>query len=531
MCAAVDGTNNNGEGKIDADNNFEEWLKSQKVSNSLITKIKEFGMDSIEMLREIDTNDAEQMKNIGNEMNLTSIERIKFKVIVKNIPRHKLNTVIDPKEREAILEMEKKLKAIKTSMTNLDGAKKEVQNETEKCCQLITATYEEIVNKVIARKEILLQEAKAISNKKFVSLEKAYEEMKANSVIATTHIDSCYEAINKRIDLTAIDQRKENILKVAKIVNVMNIIDKNNVLIKDCNIDFNCNVNTITDVINKSGNFLSVPCPILLAIENKFGKVKLKWKLQGVDEEVGNKINKLKVEWSDTEIKLEDNNNFDELKVDWNFNKIFEVNNISNEQNETEIILKNKGNYLFRLQCMIDDTVSKVSNVKSISFDHIFRWTHTYTAEATLEENGTRVKSKTKNCSWVSTTSSTGWNSGKYCWKIRLNDGYNDHRCDGVGVTTDYAGASKPVWLRDLGKSLWYSASGTCIYKGKTKAKTGVDRWNPGDIMTVMLDCDAWKITFHLNDKDLGTYELEPNQTYYPALNMCGCEGYDLQLI
>ncbi len=43
------------------------------------------------MLREIDANDAEQMKNIANEMSLTSIERIKFKVIVKNIPRQKLN--------------------------------------------------------------------------------------------------------------------------------------------------------------------------------------------------------------------------------------------------------------------------------------------------------------------------------------------------------------------------------------------------------------------------------------------------------
>eukprot|EP01083_Nonionella_stella_P164437 544205_1 len=536
MAAPVQNTNDKGEGCVDPNTNFEQWLQSMKASASLISKMKQFGMDSMEMLEEIDATDKDELKNLANEMGLSTSERIKFQVVIKKVPRQTLNNVIYPEERKAILEMESTLKAIEQSMESIDDTKKKIASEGTKCAKLMTSIYDDIISKVVARRESLLVEFKRISDAKLADLDRAYEQMKSNSVIASSHISSCYVAVNKQVNLNTIDQRKDNILNVAQTVSKMDIVDAKNPLIKNYKIEFSCDTEKIIKWINNAGLFATVPVPILVSLKptDSDDGANIKWKLDNVEDEMRNRVNKIKVEWSVTEIK--DDDNYDDIKVDWTHHQVIDVNNINNDNNDMKVTLKKKGNYLFRMQCMIHDTGSEYSNVKSVIIkpetpvvQARFRFTTTSANGATISENGTRVESKGSGCYWISVTSSTGWNTGKHSWKVKCNARYG-HNCDSVGVCTNYAGAKNTVELKTLGKSIYYYSGTPSIYKNGVDVKEVV-QWKAGDIITVILDCDWWEITFLSNNTDLGTYDLDPNEKYYPALGMCGCAGYDFKLL
>ena len=102
----VKNDNDRTDSNIDPENNFEEWLKSMKISGKIIKKLKKFDLDSMyaisavyivcvyifhglysECLQEIDRNDYQMVKEIASEMKLSSIELIKFKLILKYIPQ------------------------------------------------------------------------------------------------------------------------------------------------------------------------------------------------------------------------------------------------------------------------------------------------------------------------------------------------------------------------------------------------------------------------------------------------------------
>eukprot|EP00483_Globobulimina_turgida_P008623 UN08641 len=92
---------------------------------------------------------------------------------------------------------------------------------------------------------------------------------------------------------------------------------------------------------------------------------------------------------------------------------------------------------------MIDDRQSGSSNIKLLSIlttPARFIWDNTHASGAIISANGTRVKSIGSGCPWISVTSNTGWNSGRHIWKVKCHT-LHDHGCDGVGVTTDSAGA------------------------------------------------------------------------------------------
>ena len=173
--------------------------------------------------------------------------------------------------------------------------------------------------------------------------------------------------MKKKADLSAIDQRKDNILKVAKIVENMEIIDVNNPLVAKSNIGFHCKPKIVFDVLNKTGDCMRIPTPILASIEPGYGAVKLKWKLNNEPQEKRDKIKKLKIEWciNNEELKDEDNESYEDLELVWNCNKIVNVKNVTNDNNEVSVGGFRKGVYLFRLQCIISDYPSKVSNIKS----------------------------------------------------------------------------------------------------------------------------------------------------------------------
>eukprot|EP01084_Bolivina_argentea_P302456 522055_1 len=225
-------------------------------------------------------------------------------------------------------------------MTNINDTKKKIENEVAKCTKSISTSYDMLVDQLTKQKEALSIQLKKIADQKLNELQKRHELMKKNSLATTTHINYCRSAINKKIDLMAIDQRKEHILKRGKTVQDFEITDQNNALITNCNINFFADTDKVTTAIKQFGHFKSIPVPILISLQSKCGVLNIKWKLENNDmDSKENEINKIKVEW--TEIGNNDDEKLDDLKLDWN-NKIFNVNNIHNDNNEVNIKLNKK---------------------------------------------------------------------------------------------------------------------------------------------------------------------------------------------
>ena len=232
--------------------------------------------------------------------------------------------------------------------------------------------------------------------------------------------------INQKVDLNQLDQRKENVLNIANTVESMEVITSDDPLITDYQIPFNFDAQSIIKLINESGHFKAAPTPILetVTVDSSKGDVKIRWKLDNVQAETRNKVNRLKVEWSrcSVESKHQDDDNVDDAKVEWN-DKVIDVGDVRNDGNVVDIGKYEVGKYLVRAQCMTNDKASMYSNIKSFLITErqaIFKWTNKTKNGANITENGTRV---TTNGSghWTAVTSSTGWNSGKWFWRIKLN--------------------------------------------------------------------------------------------------------------
>eukprot|EP01084_Bolivina_argentea_P261455 441841_1 len=159
-----------------------------------------------------------------------------------------------------------------------------------------------------------------------------------------------------------------------------------------------------------------------------------------------------------------------------------------------------------------------------------FAFSVTDTNHAKITENGTRIQALGKGCPYVRVSSSIGWDKGIHQWKVTSNGsgpGYNV-----VGVVTDYSAASKhDQEMGSWGKCLYYSGCNSSICKTGGKKVVNVEKWSTGDKITITLDCIEWKVTFHKNNKLVGTYELEDkNEKYYPCIQMCGCKGHDYKV-
>ena len=323
--------------------------------------------------------------------------------------------------------------------------------------------------------------------------------------------------------MQALDERKQFILNQKKIVEEMKVIERDNPLITNSNIAFICDEQDVLDAVQECGQLMTVPVPILRCRQS-FGDVEVKWKLDDIARERPESPDKVKVEWTETKTD------------DWKFEKVVDIFARSSEAGSIQVAHHelDPGNYLFRARCIINDQMSKPSNIRSVSIAERqadFRWTNRTKNTIQFSENGTRVKMTTGGgCNWRCVTSSTGWNSGKYIWRIRLNA--RECRYDGVGVTGEYAGASTNGCLYSYARSICCYAGDRYVYMHGNKAIGGpVKQWKPGDIMKVYLDCDAWKVAFILNGEHLKTIQLDVNRTYHPALSMCSCKGYDFKLL
>merc|ERR1712228_296203 len=59
-----------------------------------------------------------------------------------------------------------------------------------------------------------------------------------------------------------------------------------------------------------------------------------------------------------------------------------------------------------------------------------------------------------------------------------------------------------------------------------------MEKIQEGDLITVKLDCDEWKISFLTNNIEMGTlHYVEKNQDNHPMIYSCGCAPTKYKLI
>eukprot|EP01084_Bolivina_argentea_P224129 379064_1 len=122
---------------------------------------------------------------------------------------------------------------------------------------------------------------------------------------------------------------------------------------------------------------------------------------------------------------------------------------------------------------MINDKGSKYSNIKSVLIKDIikakFQFTNYNNAIVTISENGTRIKTdKGYGCAWTAITSKTGWNSGKYVWKVKCIATKGSHGCDMIGVVTGFD-TSPP--LHSMGSGVHYYYNSIRTYNGAKQSQ------------------------------------------------------------
>ena len=171
-------------------------------------------------------------------------------------------------------------------------------------------------------------------------------------------------------------------------------------------------------------------------------------------------------------------------------------------------------------------------------FDTKIKWTHSYPEYATISQDGSRLighidSNYMNDAYYVSATSDTGWRNGICQWSVQLvKRGKSSGAQEEIGVVTDYQSAiMKNKTLYNLGYHLYYDSNNRAIFRDRQKLKDVGTIWNEGDIMVINVDCNKWKMSFFLNDQNLGTFKLTRKKKYYPAISIPAVNGYELKLL
>ncbi len=60
----------------------------------------------------------------------------------------------------------------------------------------------------------------------------------------------------------------------------------------------------------------------------------------------------------------------------------------------------------------------------------------------------------------------------------------------------------------------------------------GTSGWGVGEVVTIVLDCDKWRMVFWKHETLLAAIDVEKDKTYYPTLGCCPCSDQsDFKLV
>eukprot|EP01084_Bolivina_argentea_P308495 533460_1 len=164
------------------------------------------------------------------------------------------------------------------------------------------------------------------------------------------------------------------------------------------------------------------------------------------------------------------------------------------------------------------------------------KWSYTASGYAEIYR-GKRLKCISNGGKWIAASSHVSWKKSGKCskhrFKVKLVKRPSAYKAaEQIGVITDYRGTTKAnMNLNKLGYNLYYYSYNRTIYhNGNEIEKVNVE-WKEGDVMALALDYTKWTLSFVLNKCVLGTFDLTPNRTYYPALSMMAREKYEFKLL
>eukprot|EP01084_Bolivina_argentea_P276504 471799_1 len=224
MATEVEGAATYSEGEGHDDNSdFMSWLKGKNVTQNMVNKLVNGGVDSIEMLKAMQD---EELNEVAKSLNLNVLEKARLKVLCSQIPDNDLQVTSDSAEREAMKKMNEKLKLIEESMTDIKNAKKNINYEIIQCKEIINKTIDNTICTLNKRREKLLNELNKIATKKTNEFNSKYKSLNTDLEASKNVVKTCSNMLRKPIDLNKVEERKTNILKMAQKVYNIDIINK-----------------------------------------------------------------------------------------------------------------------------------------------------------------------------------------------------------------------------------------------------------------------------------------------------------------
>eukprot|EP01083_Nonionella_stella_P022756 62917_1 len=155
--------------------------------------------------------------------------------------------------------------------------------------------------------------------------------------------------------------------------------------------------------------------------------------------------------------------------------------------------------------------------------------------------NGT-IAIGAKNCSYSIISTKTGFSKGVHEWKIKFLKILHHHSNPGI-ITNVNDLCSVKRGYNQLKNSAGSKCCGTLYmwhdwdkqlqgyHDGVLTLHQGCSNINVNDIITVVLDCDNWTLTFLRNEQHIGSMNITPAQTYHPCIYTCACKGQQYQLL
>ncbi len=98
----------------------------------------------------------------------------------------------------------------------------------------------------------------------------------------------------------------------------------------------------------------------------------------------------------------------------------------------------------------------------------------------------------------------------------------------GVGQSYKYPAGNESI-MGCPKNAYYYSGSSRKIFKEarKNERKTAMENllgWGDNQMVTVVVDCEKWKLVIFVDDKYVGECAIQKNKVYYPAMY---CDSFD----
>merc|ERR1712228_924662 len=299
----------------------------------LIKKLAANNIDDMKMIGAIET--ADDMAEIVKLCKLSFPEKLNLKAVINELSNKQ--SIVDPEELKAIDSMQTKLRLIDDSIVLIAATTQKIDDESAAHSKQIKETFNALRTSLSEREKKLLDKVHQIATEKKKKLEEIGNNLKAHSTQFPKKIESCQKLLKKPIELSSnvMEQRKANILNMAKEMNDVKVINKTDSEITSNGINVRMNNKLLIDAINAFGQVSSAILPVLISLkDNKENGVVIQWKVNGTmnEKQQNNKSHKIGIEWMDTQNNktLDDEK---EEKNEWKEQE-FELNKIEdmNEQ-------------------------------------------------------------------------------------------------------------------------------------------------------------------------------------------------------